>query len=282
MIGALLPILAAVAAASPITQELVMKQSLKTVPNGWEFHSAAPSALKINMHIGLKEQNMDKLHQRLMQISNPSHADYGKHMSKADVEAMTAPSKATVDTVNAWLSSHGIQAGKVSNGFMALSVTTSQAEKLLGTKYSIYHNAEKDQYTVRTTEYSLPKDVHSEVVMVQPTTMFSDMGMLNKNLKTTVAAAKINDAAINARATCGNGVTPSCLKTLYNINYTPQSNQTAIGITGYLGEIASQDDLSSFLQQYTQIPSSAAFSVELVNGGSNSGSGTIEANLDTQ
>ncbi|PNY26630.1 Uncharacterized protein TCAP_03439 [Tolypocladium capitatum] len=233
------------------------------------------------MKIALREQNMDKLQQRLLEISDPSHADYGKHMSKADVEAMTAPSAASVDAVKQWLASHGVEAGEVSSGFMPATVTTAQAEKMLGAKYGVYYNAAKDRFTVRTTKYSLPQSVHGEIAMVQPTTMFSDMNMFNDRAKTTLSFT--DTTALQARQTsCDSGVTPSCLKSLYNINYTPQNAKTTIGVTGYLKEVASQSDLQSFLRRFTSIPSSAAFSVQLVNGGSNNGAGTVEADLDTQ
>ena len=280
MIGLLLPALAALAAASPLANnEMLTKQALRAVPAGWEFKKAAPANLKINMHIAMKEQNMEVLQDRLMAMSTPGHADYGKHMSKAEVDALTAPSAASVDSVKSWLKSHGIKAGEVSSGSMPVTLTTSQAEKLLGTKYGVYYNSAKDQYTVRTTEYSLPKSLHNDIHMVQPTTMFSDMGMYASKAKTTMSFTKpVSD---KAGASCGNGVTPSCLKSLYSINYTPTSN-TQIGITGYLGEVAGQSDLQTFLDEYTNIPDSATFTVQLVNGGSNSGDGTIEADLDTQ
>ncbi|WPH01391.1 Hypothetical protein R9X50_00423600 [Acrodontium crateriforme] len=279
MIGFVLPILAAVAAASPIQTEMLTKQALHSVPIGWEHKADAPGHLKLNMHIALKEQNMDKLQQRLMEVSTPGHDSYGKHMTKEEVDAMTAPAASDVAAVEEWLASHGVQAGKVANGMMPVTLTTSQAEKMLGTKYGIYYHAEKDQYTLRTTKYSLPKSVHSSIDMVQPTTLFSDMNMYSDRAQATMAFNNPVSDATNLGCTLG--VTPSCLQSLYNIKYKPTSN-TAIGITGYLGEIASKSDLSTFLKQYTKVPSSATFSVQLVNGGSNTGSGTTEANLDTQ
>ena len=274
----LVPLLAALAAASPA---MVPKHILKQVPSGWKFHSDAPSSLKINMHIGLREQNLDELEKRLSAMSDPSHADYGKHMTKDEIEALTAPSKASVDAVNSWLNSHGVKAGKVSSGFMAVTMTAEQAEKMLDTKYGVYYNADKKQYTVRTTKYSLPEPLHSDIETVQPTTMFSDMNMFDSRARkeTSVSFAR---AEARQSGCSGSGITPSCLRSLYNVNYTPQQNKTSVGVTGYLGEVASISDLSQFLEQYTSVPSSAKFDVQLVNGGSNSGQGTIEADLDTQ
>lgn len=278
MLVTLLPLLAGLAAASPLQQDMVVKHALPAVPSGYEVKSAAPANLKINMQIGLKEQNLEKLQERLLEMSNPDHADYGKHMSRDEVEALTAPSAKTVSAVNDWLASHGVTAGKVANGFMNVQVTTSQAQKMLAAEYKVYHSAERNHTTVRTTQYSLPKNIHGEISTIQPTTLFSNMGLI----RPMVTPLSKEASQINARASCGSTITPSCLRSLYNINYTPRNGQTAIGIAGYLGEIASQSDLSTFLGEYTSIPKSTAFSVELVNGGSNSGYGTTEANLDTQ
>ncbi|KAJ3493922.1 hypothetical protein NLG97_g4416 [Lecanicillium saksenae] len=278
MRGALLSVLATLAAASPMQQDMVVKHALPSVPTGWQVKSAAPPALKINMHIGLKEQNLDQLQQRLLAMSDPEHAEYGKHMSRDEVEALTAPSDANVAAVKSWLAAHGITAGDVSNGFLKISLTTAQAEKLLGTKYNVYHHAEKDTFTARTMQYSVPANLQDKISTIQPTTFFGDMGLI----KPVIAPLPENTGSVHTRASCGFGVNPSCLKSLYNINYTAKGGNTSIGIAGYLGEVASKSDLSSFLRSYTQIPSSATFSVELVNGGRNSGGGTLEADLDTQ
>ncbi|KAJ6440055.1 tripeptidyl peptidase SED3 [Purpureocillium lavendulum] len=288
MIGAILPLLAAVAAATPLMNlEMVTKQALKKAPSGWEFKGAAPADLKINMHISMKEQNMDKLQQRLLAMSDPAHADYGKHMSKADVEALTAPPTARVAAVRQWLASHGVETGDVSGGSNAISVTVTatQADAMLGAKYGVYYHAAKGVYTVRTTQYSLPKDLHDDIAMVQPTTLFSDLGMSGGRAQVSSASFAADDAKADAAAaavSCDKGLSPPCLRDLYKIDYTPQANKTTIGITGYLQEVAGKEDLKAFLQQYTQIPADATFGVHLINGGTNDGNGTGEANLDTQ
>lgn len=283
MYASLLPLLAALAAASPANLQMTLKQSLHTVPQGWEVHSDAPADQKINMHIGLKEQNLDQLQKRLLEMSTPNHADYGKHMTKAEIDALTAPTKETVESVASWLSSHGIEAGQVSNGLVPITVTVSQAEKMLGTKYKVYHNAAEDKYTIRTTEYSLPQAVHSDVTMIQPTTMFSDMGMINRQLVASKKTGnKVAQTPKSKRAGCSGGsVNPACLRNLYNINYTPSSSKSLLGVCGYLGEVAGQDDLSSFLQE-NNISNAGELSIELVNGGTNDGSGTTEADLDIE
>ncbi|OAA62327.1 tripeptidyl peptidase SED3 [Cordyceps fumosorosea ARSEF 2679] len=282
MHASLLPLFAALAAASPSNLQMALKQALQTIPQGWEVHSDAPADQKIDLHIGIKEQNLDELQKRVLEMSTPGHADYGKHMTKDEVEALTSPTKETLQSVTSWLSSHGIEAGSVTNGLMPITVTVSKAEQMLGTKYKVYHHAADDKYTIRTTQYSLPQAVHSEVTMIQPTTMFSDMGMINRQVTASTSAAKATKRSKAKRSGCdGSSVTPACLRDLYDINYTPSSSKSLLGVCGYLEEVASQSDLSTFLKK-NSITNAGKLSIELVNNGSNSGSGTTEADLDIE
>ena len=84
---------------------------------------------------------------------------------------------------------------------------------MLGAKYGIYRNAAKDLFTVHTTEYRLPKTVHSGIAMIQPTTMFSDMNMFNDRAKTTLLLA--NPGTTGPLQTgCDSGITPLCIQSL--------------------------------------------------------------------
>mgnify|MGYP005988571601 CR=1 FL=1 len=281
---------AALAAASPLTQhnEMILKHSLGDVPNVWELKQPAPADLTINMHIQLKEENLHKLQQRVLEISDPDHEDYGKHMSKGDINALTAPTNETIDIVTSWLASHGVDAGKLSNGFMPVAITVAQAKALLGAEYGVYNHAKDQKHTVRAMQYSLPQKLHQSIVMVQPTTLFSDLGMskaekLSEPFVPDAVEASRNVARSDIPLCDRQGTSPECLGTLYNIQgYTPQSGQTTLGITGFIGEDPSTDDLAKFLAKYTSIPADATYSVETINNGLNSNAGTEEANLDVQ
>lgn len=287
----LLPALvASLAAASPMSQQsqaqMVTKQALDTVPAGWELKAAAPADMKIDMHIRLKEQNLDQLEQRVLQVSDPDHTDYGKHMSKAEIDTLTAPTKKDVDAVTEWLKSHGVEAGKVSSGFMPIRVTASQARSMLDADYGVYYNADQDRYTVRTTRYSLPQSIHDSIAMIQPTTLFTDLGMSKKNRLKVFPKKTSKSNKISARGSVSeceeNGSTPACLRENYNITYTPKNGNTTFGISGFLGEVPNTEDLSQFLKSYTNISSDATYKVVTINGGPDDNSGGGEANLDVQ
>ena len=86
-------------------------------------------------------------------------------------------------------------------------------------------------------------------------------------------------------ASCATLITPTCLKELYNINYTADPDLgSKIGFGSFLNETARTEDLSLF-QEVQGIPQQG-FAVELINGGVNDQTiGTIphgEADLDVE
>ncbi|OAA80230.1 tripeptidyl-peptidase 1 precursor [Akanthomyces lecanii RCEF 1005] len=281
----LLPVLVAtLAVASPVSQ-FVTKQALTSVPEGWTLKAAAPSDHQLNLHIRLKEENLDQLQKRTLEISDPYHADYGKHLTKAEVDALTAPTKDTVDSVTKWLSSHGVDAGQVNSGFLTVSVSVDQAKKMLDADYGLYAHADTGRETIRATSYSLPGSVHGAIDMVQPTTLFSDLGLsTSKNMIPIQKALASSNQARDGDVCSQEGSSTKCLRQNYNVQgYNASNGKTTFGITGFLGEVPSPDSLSNYLQKYdSDIPSDTSFKVESINNGPTEPGGQGEADLDVQ
>jgi tripeptidyl-peptidase I len=70
---------------------------------------------------------------------------------------------------------------------------------------------------------------------------------------------------------CSNTITPTCLRALYNtLEYVPSATESnKLGITGYLDQFASYQDLTEFMIQFRPDAVRANFTVEQVNGGGN-------------
>lgn len=283
MLANVLPLLAlAMPAASAATQAMEVKHSLASVPAGWEHkHAAAPDA-KITLHVGLKENNLDQLQKRLLEMSDPYHANYGKHMTRQEIETLTRPSDATISNVQEWLKSHGVAIeGPVNSGFLKVRATVEQANRMMDTTYGVFHNVAQNTSSLRTTSYSLPAKLRQHITTIQPTTLFAQLKMAGQDSLQVIPETQNK---LPVRADCSDGtITPACIKKFYNINYKPTSNSSLFGITGFLNEHASQKDLTSFLNAYGDAgTTSGKFSVELVNGGTISEPGTAEADLDIE
>ena len=193
-------------------------------------------------------------------------ARYGQHLTKEEVEAFTAPHSSSVDAVNDWLEFHGVDSSTAHRSpageWVTIVVSVAEAERMLGTKYNVYHHAKSGQDVVRTLGYSLPKELHSHVDVVAPTTYFGTL----RSMKSTsfvqhdvkpMTPAEVQEASLvpvsNAvvPTTCTRTITPACLRALYNTStYVPTQTATnKLGVAGYLGEFANTADLQvSFLR----------------------------------
>lgn len=70
-----------------------------TIPSEWS-HAGSPHPESVmNMQIGLKQSNMAGLQKKLLEVSHPDHASYGKWLSKDDMEQYTKPSQESVALV---------------------------------------------------------------------------------------------------------------------------------------------------------------------------------------
>ena len=78
------------------------------VPEGWQYHSQPHPHHIIELGITLAQPNFASLEQHLHEISDPYHSRYGQHLSKAEVDALVAPSQEAVDSVLEWLQGHGV------------------------------------------------------------------------------------------------------------------------------------------------------------------------------
>ncbi|CEJ81039.1 hypothetical protein VHEMI01191 [[Torrubiella] hemipterigena] len=291
----LLPVLVATLAAGSPLGQFVTKDALADVPSGWQAEAAAPADHQLSIHIRLREQNMDKLAERTLQASDPTHANYGQHLSKAEVDALTAPSKETIDAVTQWLKSQGVEVGEVNSGYINPTISVSQAKKLFDADYKVYKHAETGRSTVRTTKYSVPRAVADSIAMIQPTTLFSDLGLGQQPVGQAIisnphenvanaAAASADGSNDDPKTICNaQNSTLTCLRANYNIKgWTPKPGTTEMGVCGFLEEVPSMPDLSKYLQRFTTIPPSTTMKIVSVNGGGLEASGQGEANLDSQ
>jgi tripeptidyl-peptidase I len=81
---------------------------------------------------------------------------------------------------------------------------------------------------------------------------------------------QVSDAVSNvAAAVCGTPITPACIKSLYNINYTAEASGNLIAFSSYLKYYARYADLQSFETQYAPSAKGQNFSVQLINGATN-------------
>lgn len=256
------------------------------VPNGWEVVGPAPAEEKLAVRIGLKQDGIDDLISHLYAVSDPSHhrygtclrgrvvvssilccLRYGQHLTKEQVDALSAPHPDATGLVEDWLSHYDLlhnpecQMTRSSSGdWVTLFISVGQLEQMLGTKYHIYKHSTTEVTLIRTTSYSLPTILHDHVTVVTPSTYFSlpkpqrktsfiqyveqDLSDDINSATDIVTSGGLGTYPLPVSPTCNSKITPSCLMALYNISYTPVSTKNnSLGIVGYLNEYANHADL---------------------------------------
>ncbi len=76
------------ALGNPLSRRIMqVHESRGEVPEGFVQQGAAPPDTVLKMRIALTQNNIDGLHEALMDVSTPSSPLYGQHLSKSKVSA---------------------------------------------------------------------------------------------------------------------------------------------------------------------------------------------------
>lgn len=110
-------------------------------PHGWAENGVPSPDHTITLRIGLPQPNFPVLAAHLYEVSDPNHARYGAYLSKQEVEALVAPHQETIQIIDEWLTSHGIDPAAVTRStakdWAILTVPVNLAEKMLDTVSSL-------------------------------------------------------------------------------------------------------------------------------------------------
>ncbi|KAI0631110.1 subtilisin-like protein [Trametes polyzona] len=289
--GLLVLSLFSLALGKPLTlsPERLVVRSQVDVPTGFTYQRKAQQEQTLNLRLALVQNNPAALESALYDVSDPKSANYGRHLSKAEVEAMVAPTTETVEKVKAWLGKNNITAQAISpaGDWLSINVPVSKANALLNAEFKEYTWDKTNKTVVRATEYSIPETLTEHLQFIYPVTQFIPPVERNTpvfevvDLPRKSKRTRSKRAAVPAR--CDKQITPDCLQALYNIPTTPASAKgNSLAVSGFINEIANKDDLSDFLAATRPDAPDGTFTAVSVDGGITSGAGTVEATLDIQ
>ena len=83
--GLFLAVLFALGMGTPVERNLRVHESRPTAPTGFLRVGSADATTVLNLRLGLVSNNVDKLVETLYDVSTPSSANYGQHLSKSEV-----------------------------------------------------------------------------------------------------------------------------------------------------------------------------------------------------
>ena len=332
LVWLLVSLLAGITIAAPT---VVLEQTpTKQLPAGWIFHANASASDRIKLFIALRETKMPELKKKL---SQPWDSADHKHLTRSEVNQYRQPDRAVLKAVSGWLKSNGIQDHRVYGSWVSFEASAQTVKSLFQADLAYYIfedvpaiDSDPTQPTRRQTppskpilralSYTVPTWLSSEIDFVHPLTHFMiprthhNTQHLNhlqslrhrRSLNPATPPPPSSEVPREADMPCLTGTFPECIRTLYNITYTPSpspasptttTNSTTpspplspvrLGIAGFLEQWIMYADVATFLQTYTpEIPlNSYNFTVELFNDAINPQepiyNAGMEASLDVE
>ncbi|QLI69459.1 Tripeptidyl-peptidase sed1 [Metarhizium brunneum] len=233
----------------------------------------------VPVRIALKQRNLDKGMEYLMDVSDPSSKNYGSHYTQDKVVDLFSPAPESIETVKRWLVDRGVPENQIkspkSKGWLDFETTVGQLEDILKTNYHLYENKKTRSEHLGADSYSLPSEVSQHVDFITP-------GVVPIKVKSARAAPgqprKIPftpfppGLTVNSQdaSNCPTQITPACIKALYNItDSTTAVKGNQLGMFESDNEMHKQSDLDQFYRLYaSKIPKGTGPKIDLIDWGS--------------
>ncbi|KAJ1417409.1 Pro-kumamolisin, activation domain-containing protein [Ochromonadaceae sp. CCMP2298] len=173
---------------APDTPGRLMEQSNFHTRTDVLQHGRAPATAMHEVVFARKQNNMDLLELLLERVSDPLSEQYGQHLTRAEVTAMTSNPTA-VTQIRLFLTKHDIQLLKVSpheDYFTTLAPVALWEECLNATFYEFSHPA-YDSRVLRAHSYYLPAGLAPHVVLFNTVQLpdYYDLGQSPKPMTPT-------------------------------------------------------------------------------------------------
>ncbi|KAI0018743.1 subtilisin-like protein [Xylariomycetidae sp. FL0641] len=288
------------ALAGPVTRDTSLRKRVvpsthnvheRHAPNWgrkWTKRTRVQRSFVLPMRIGLKQSNLDAGHERLMDISNPESANYGKHMTSEEVIDFFAPQQSSIDAVTDWLTSSGISKDRiglsVNKQWIQFDATAGEVEELLFADFHVWQHQD-GSFDISTEAYHMPATVQEHVDYVTPGTRLRNKRqagkttMMKKTKRETASGYKNDVKPFTTvlpsfpnpnSTTCSIYVTADCTRVQYNMpNGTSDFPGNELGVFESLDDHYSKADLDVFfptLYPYLNVPKGTYPEERLVDG----------------
>jgi len=146
------------------------------LPLGWASpisevtgRGAASSSKVASVTMAVREQNMDRIREIALNVSNPDSSTYGKYLTQAQIDEITAPTMADVTAVRSWLTAEHFE-GDVQEAqggrLFVLTAPATAMGALLKTQFRSVTNAATGQTALRASSFALPVATATAVAAV--------------------------------------------------------------------------------------------------------------------
>ena len=270
------------------------KRSISLDAYAWTRKSAAPGDTILPLRIALASPTAEDLgHEKLMDVSDPTSPNFGKHWTPRQVSEFFAPSPAAVRSVQNWLSSSGLARSRQevgpSRASISVNATVSEAESLLHTKYHVWERDGDDDQASATSiscdEYYVPESLQQYISFISPTvnlhyltypspaTEHAAGGQRHRKRESGFSHGIHGPIRVKVKeganlTDCSDAVTPDCVKALYGIpppTIAVEGNDMGVFESG---DVYDQQSLDQFFTTFaSDIPNGTHPLLQSIDGG---------------
>lgn len=239
-------------------------------PAQWQKRDRAHPKQSLPVRIGLKQANLDRAHEYIMDVSDPESPNFGKHWSAEKVANTFMPAKESTDTILEWLADHGVDPSRLSfstgRNWIEFDSPVHEVESLLNTNYHYYEHQEGG-FRVACDEYHVPHHVSKHLDFVMPTIQLDGLRPV-ANVH-PAAMRPTNITGLSGITQCNQLTTIDCLRALYGFNASTSAVKgNEMGIAEW-ADYLYLPDLDPFFKNFTspEIPAGTRPDFISIDGG---------------
>jgi tripeptidyl-peptidase-1 len=211
------------------------------LPTSWrKLEQPVATSHPMTIQLSLQQSNLAELQNVASSVSDPKSPSYGKYLSLADLNTLTAPKASHVAAVENWLSASNVPFHRVGE-LVEVSLTATSAAKMLTTSFHRVANDATGQSVVRADDYMLPAEVDDAVAAVY------GMHGLPLPPRKPIGASGGPTPPENPV-----NVTPAVLQKTYNVaGVTPSGSlKNKQAVAEFQGQTIEPSDLVKFFKDY--------------------------------
>ncbi|KAF7309949.1 Tripeptidyl-peptidase sed3 [Mycena indigotica] len=167
-------LIAAVSASPLSARQGYHQQYRRSAPEGFTWKSTAPSDYGLKLRIALASNDAPGLQRALLDVSTPGSENYGKHLTKDEVNGFLAPTPQALAAVTNWLGNNNVSSTSgVSGDWLTINVPVAKANALLSANFEMFEHTDSGNVYARTLNLALPDSVAPFIEHIFPTTEFN-------------------------------------------------------------------------------------------------------------
>eukprot|EP00944_MAST-04C_sp_MAST-4C-sp1_P012949 g12949.t1 len=221
--------------------------------------------------ISVKQQNIDKIKEIALDVSNPKSTRYGKYLKQSEINELTKPDENDVIAIRDFIEAKSLQKCTLTANHEILNVLCDNAkivQYMLRTKFQVLQNRNKpSQKLVRAKDFYLPNEIDHKI-----------QGIYGLHGLPLPPRKKFSSPSQPA------SVTPSIIEQVYNIKdaKASRSSKNRQAVASFQGQTMNDSDLTEFFKKY--VPSAAPGDDKVFKfvGDPGEGGPGVEASLDIQ